>query len=100
MMFENKLSAGEGFEQLKRYADHLHTYEHKGSKSYLIYTTQYEDRQDVSEIIDKSSDTHFIPLRWYQIYQWLIEFQEDTYIRKLIEFMEEIQLNESRKFLP
>lgn len=88
--FENKLEAQEGDRQLKRYAEHLKKYDEKDFDIFLFYITRYYDPKEEDGIIQ---------LRWYLIYNWLNN-NRNLFIDKIIEYMEEIQLNDSRRFLP
>jgi hypothetical protein len=99
IFFENKLGSHEGDTQLKRYADHLRPYENEGCKTYLFYLTQFYDPKDKDRIIPKGSKTTFNQIRWYEIYNWLKENQNE-YINKVLEYMEERNLNETRRFVP
>lgn len=99
VFFENKLGSQEGYTQLKRYADHLQTYENEGCITYLFYLTQFYDPKADDKIIPKGSTTTFSQIRWYEIYNWLKENQNE-YINKVLEYMEEMNLNETRRFVP
>ncbi len=99
IFLESKLEAGEGPDQLKRYADHLKVYQELGYRTYLLYVTRYADAKDASNIFATGQTTRLILLRWYQIYNWLTN-NRNLYIDKILAFMEEIGLNDSRKFLP
>lgn len=99
LFFENKIQSEEGYNQLERYADHLRSYHDDGYLTFLIYTTRYDDPKDENKIFSKGKSGKFIPLRWYRIYYWL-KGHEDPYINRVLEYMEEIGLKESRRFLP
>lgn len=88
--FESKLEASEGYLQLQRYAEHLKVYENKGYETFLFYVTRYHDPKERDDIIQ---------LRWYMIYNWLKD-NRNIFVDKIIAFMEEIKLNETRRFLP
>lgn len=88
--FENKLEAAEGNFQLQRYTEHLQVYKNRGYNTFLFYVTRYYDPKENDKIIQ---------LRWYMIYNWL-KGHRNPFIAKIITFMEEIQLNETRRFLP
>ena len=90
VFFENKLEAQEGDFQLKRYAEHLKKYNEQDFDTFLFYITRYYDPKEEDGIIQ---------LRWYKIYNWLNN-NRNPFIDKIIEYMEEIQLNDSRRFLP
>ncbi len=102
--FENKLNSGEGHTQLKRYAEHLEVYKYEEYFTFLIYITKYDDPKKPAEIFINDVTAKFIRLRWYKIYNWLkndyLKGNRDTYVYKVIEFMEEMGLNGSRRFLP
>ena len=88
--FENKLEASEGPKQLKRYAHHLKEYKNRGFNTFLFYVTRYHDPKENNDIIQ---------LRWYMVYNWIKE-NRNPFIDKVITSMEEIKLNETRRFLP
>lgn len=100
LFIECKLNAAEGNQQLKRYADHLKLLEDRGCATYLIYLTEYHDVKKEEDILDTNVDTNFIQIRWYQIYNWLKEFDSDRLVKNIITYMEEIKLNKSRNFTP
>jgi hypothetical protein len=100
VFFENKINAAEGQEQLKRYAEHLKWYQDNGYNTFLLYITRYADPKSEEEIFANGKTAIFQQLRWYKIYNWLHQEQDDTYVKKVLEFMEEIGLDESRRFLP
>lgn len=99
LFFENKIHSEEGHTQLERYADHLRSYRDDGYLTFLIYTTRYDDMKDTDKIFSKGKSAKFIQLRWYKIYDWLKD-HKDPYVNRVLEFMEEIGLKESRRFLP
>lgn len=88
--FENKFEASEGYQQLNRYSDHLNVFKAKGYHTRLFYVTRYDDVK---------SNMKITQIRWYMIYNWL-KTNSNTFINKVIRFMEEIHLNETRRFLP
>jgi hypothetical protein len=98
--FENKVDAMEGKDQLRRYADHLRAYQDAGYKTWLFYITRRDDPKSKSKIFKNGVSAKFVQLRWYQIVEWLNGLQGDSYSRKLVEYMEEIQLNNTRRFVP
>lgn len=97
--FENKLESSEGNLQLQRYAEHLKSYKDEGDLTFLFYITCYDDPKKEEEIFVNGVTAKFIQLRWYKIYNWLRNWK-DPYICKVLGYMEEIGLNESRRFLP
>lgn len=99
VFFENKIDSGEGHEQLKRYADHLQLHEQDGVNTTLFYVTKRHDPKKRDEVIQTGSRTKFRQLRWYEFYKWLSK-HPNPYGQKILSYMEEMQLNETRKFLP
>ncbi|AQU80911.1 MULTISPECIES: PD-(D/E)XK nuclease family protein [Planococcus] len=93
---ENKLSSGEGHLQLQRYQEHLQQSEKAGFSTHFFYITKYFDPKQ----IEKSS-TPFCQLQWFQVFTWLQEnYKADLYCNQILKYMEEIELNKSRTFLP
>ena len=99
LFIENKLGTGEGDQQLKRYADHLRGYELDGCKTHLIYITKQHDSKQKKDIISSGSNTTFHQIRWFQIYNWLKNHRSEL-VNLLLDYMEEMQLNDSRRFVP
>ncbi|MDQ0091168.1 hypothetical protein J2T12_004594 [Paenibacillus anaericanus] len=99
LFIENKLGTGEGHQQLQRYADHLRSYEADGCRTHLVYITKAYEPKKKSEIVQNGNNASFDQVRWYQIYNWLKGHQSEL-INIILEYMEEIQLNDSRRFLP
>ncbi|MGG2201403.1 PD-(D/E)XK nuclease family protein [Paenibacillus validus] len=99
LFIENKLGSQEGFLQLSRYSDHLRTYQDSGYKTHLLYITKYHDPKDSKAFIAADNNASFKQLRWYEVYNWL-KLNRNAFIDKVLEYMEEIQLNETRRFVP
>ncbi|RAV02715.1 hypothetical protein DQG13_09440 [Paenibacillus sp. YN15] len=99
LFIENKLGTGEGNIQLKRYADHLRSYELDGCQTHLIYITKLHDPKQKKDIISSGANTSFHQIRWFQIYNWLKDHRSEL-VNLFLEYMEEIQLNDSRRFVP
>ncbi|WP_053375538.1 PD-(D/E)XK nuclease family protein [Paenibacillus sp. FJAT-27812] len=99
LCIENKLGTGEGDQQLKRYADHLRSYETDGCQTHLVYITKLHDPKQKKDIISSGAATSFHQVRWFQIYNWLKRHRSEL-IDLLLEYMEEMQLNDSRRFVP
>lgn len=96
VFIENKLGSGEGLHQLKRYREHLEQSEEEGFSTYLFYITQYFDPKHVAP-----SSTKFFQLQWFQLYIMLQEYnKQDLYYQQVLKYMEDIELNKSRTFLP
>ncbi|MGG3889634.1 PD-(D/E)XK nuclease family protein [Metabacillus fastidiosus] len=99
LFIENKIGSAEGVNQLSRYADHLREHRKNGYYTHLIYITKYYDPKE-EDILDNFKGSGFTQIRWYQIYNWLLQFKADLYCSQVLEYMEELQLNKSRKFTP
>lgn len=99
IFLESKLGSQEGYLQLKRYADHLKTYQDMGYRTHLMYVTKFHDPKDETTFISQGNNAEFHYRRWYQIYKWLADHKNE-YIDKVLAFMEEIHLNETRRFVP
>ncbi|WP_180955364.1 PD-(D/E)XK nuclease family protein [Peribacillus deserti] len=98
LFIENKVGSQEGENQLSRYADHLKVHQSKGYNVYLLYLTKYYEPKEDEYILDNGSG--FTQKRWYEVYNWLSQYKKDLYCRQVIEYMEELQLNKTRKFTP
>lgn len=59
LFIENKLGTGEGQVQLKRYADHLRSYEADGCHTHLIYLTKLHDPKKKKDIVGSGANTSF-----------------------------------------
>ena len=99
VFFENKIEHSGSYDQLRRYADHLQTYLGKGHNVNLIYLTKYYDPQKIIEEELINENISYIPLRWYQVYQWLQQ-RRNSYTDKVLNYMEELKMNHSRRFAP
>lgn len=99
LFIENKLDSMEGDQQLRRYADHLKSYESDGCLTHLIYITKGHDPKDKNTIINSGTRATFYQLRWFQVYKGLEKHRSEL-VNILLEFMEELQLNDSRRFIP
>lgn len=100
VFLENKLDSTEGREQLKRYAEHLKRDQNNGSKTFLLYITRYAESKNEDGIFSLGKTATFIQIRWYKVYEWLKNEPYDSFNKKVLEFMEGIRLDESRKFSP
>lgn len=100
IFIENKLGSEEGYLQLQRYYDHLQRHAISDYRTHLFYITQYYDPKNIEKEENKKNDTSFNQLQWYEVFNWLKQFEDDLYCSQVIKYMEEIGLNKSRKFLP
>jgi len=99
LFIENKIGSAEGLDQLERYADHLREHRSTGYFTHLLYITKYYDPKNEG-ILDSFKGSGFTQIRWYQVYNWLLQFKTDLYCSQVLDYMGEMQLNMSRKFTP
>lgn len=101
LFIESKLGSPEGTDQLSRYADHLGILTNQGTNCYLIYLTQYFDEKDVSLILANQKNVVFRQKRWFQIFKWVKQLEaKNIYASKVLDYMEEIGLEDNRQFTP
>jgi hypothetical protein len=101
LFIESKLVSPEGTDQLSRYADHLSVLANQGTKYYLIYLTQYSDEKDASLVLANHKNIDFRQLRWFQIFKWIKQLEsKNIYASKVLDYMEEIGLEDNRQFTP
>jgi hypothetical protein len=99
IFIENKIDSVEGTDQLSRYADHLKINLDNGKQVALLYITKnYESKEDITEKCEVDG-IPFIPLRWYQVYQWLKQ-RDDEFIGRVLNYMEVLKMDQSRRFAP
>ena len=97
--FENKINSGEGDEQLKRYAEHLAIGDNKPGT--LVYITKDYDPKSEEYILKECPNRiRFIPIRWHQIFAFLIPFKEKPLVFELLTFMKNIKLSMNNQFSP
>lgn len=100
---ECKIGSCEGYNQLKRYAEHLDNIEHI-DRGVLIYITRDYDKKNGFAIFqgcNNKNSLEFIQLRWYEIYQFLKshdEYAEDILVKEALKFMEEYDLSGDNRF--
>lgn len=99
LFIENKIGSTEGVDQLARYSDHLREHRKIGYYTHLLYITKFYDPKE-EDILDNYNGSGFTQLRWYQIYNWLLQFKGDLYCSQVLEYMEDLELNKSRRFTP
>ncbi|MCG7501143.1 PD-(D/E)XK nuclease family protein [Tenacibaculum sp. Mcav3-52] len=99
VFFENKINATEGYNQLRRYADHLEKKPFKNKT--LVYLTRDYDKKHTSTILKNcNSQINFVQLRWYQIFSFLTQYKNSTIISELLKFMKQINLSMNNQFTP
>ena len=86
VVVENKISAEEGANQLKRYSEHLGTESDAATRT-LVYIT----RTSAPNFEAKRNNVTFTPLKWFQVYHWFKESAESEhpFLCDLLELMEE-----------
>lgn len=96
-MFESKIGAGEGEDQLERYAEQLERI-FADSKT-LVYITRNYDPKDGDEILSGlSDDVHFEQLRWHDFYRFLQTVEQTELVEEVMTFMEEQGMSRSHRF--
>lgn len=98
VMIENKVGSSEGWEQLPRYADHLHTFPHP--TKVLLYITRDFDPKTESEIVPENSGIAFYAVRWYEIARCLRDYQEHLLVPEVLTFMKHHHLTMNHQFSP
>ncbi|WP_252590948.1 hypothetical protein, partial [Enterobacter sp. JH536] len=63
------------------------------------YLTRRHDPKKQADIFINGVTAEFIQMRWYELYNWLQQFSS-SYIKKILAYMEELRLNETRRFVP
>ena len=99
IFFENKINSSEGFNQLKRYAEHL---DHlTDGKKTLVYLTKHYDLKNPEKIFsDCSNDITFIQVRWHKVYRFFENYKDDPLVFELLLFMKQIHLSMHNQFNP
>ncbi|WP_435924154.1 PD-(D/E)XK nuclease family protein [Paenibacillus sp. DYY-L-2] len=101
LFIESKLGSLEGTDQLSRYVDHLSVLTNQGTKCYLFYLTQYSDEKDASLVLASHKNIVFRQMRWFQIFKWIKQLESNNiYASKVLDYMEEIGLEDNRQFTP
>jgi hypothetical protein len=100
LFIENKVGSHEGESQLSRYADHLKEHRKNGYVVHLLYITMHYDPKDALAILEPVNGSGFVQKRWFDVYNWLQTYRSDLYCEQVLEYMEELQLNRSRRFTP
>jgi hypothetical protein len=99
IMIESKVGSGEGYQQLKRYAEHLDKKEYDNRT--LIYLTKHYDPKDRNEIFKNCKNPiNFKCVQWYQIYQILTPFNENVLVRELQHFLKTNHMSANNQFSP
>lgn len=96
---ENKVESKEGFEQLSRYYDVLHTY-FKSYNKYLHYCTKYPETKNIKNIVENSSigiietnKFHYKSYKWYDIANFLKQFKKNySVINDFFNFLEHYKM--------
>ncbi len=93
IFIESKISASEGTDQLKRYADHLA--QQKADKHILLYITRDFDPKEYS-----FSSIFFYQRRWRTFYIFLKKQQNSDLVVQILHLMEDIRMSSSHFFTP
>ena len=95
---ESKIDASEGYNQLRRYADHLAGLSGVRNRVLLYVTRDFDPKDDLPEATQPK--VCFKPLRWHGFYQFLEEQQTTPLIREILHFMQSQAMDRSNRFTP
>lgn len=99
IFFENKINSIEGYEQLKRYAEHLDKLE--TDKKCLVYITKNHESKTKAKIIENcKTQVDFVNIRWFQIFNFLKAYKNNPLVFELLKFLKEIKLSMNNQFTP
>ena len=93
IFIECKIDSGEMDGQLKRYSEILN--EQTASNKYLFYITLHYDPKESANLSD---NVKFIQLRWYHLYDLLLDKSTDILGKEILLFMEKKNMNEPNQF--
>ncbi|MBD2000437.1 PD-(D/E)XK nuclease family protein [Leptolyngbya sp. FACHB-541] len=99
IFIESKIGSAEGWEQLKRYAEHLNHLHNINNGILLFITRDYEpkNQDEILKICDRTK-IKFLQLRWHEIYHFLSKYQEDFLLKEIKSFMEINNMSQSGQF--
>lgn len=89
VFIENKVDALEGENQLDRYLGYLSKETNNGTNCALLYLTRYDD----PKLIDPPPGVIFKQIKWWQVYDILVKFEDNIFVSQARLFMEERDLN-------
>jgi hypothetical protein len=95
---ESKISAREGPDQLRRYAEMLAAKEDIRERILLYITRDYDPKDESSVLQGLESTVRFKQLRWYEFYIFLQSRPHDVFTDEIVEFMEENRMARSNQF--
>jgi len=99
VVIESKLGSTEGPNQLRRYAEHLANNSAIRHGILVFITRDYEPKN--REIILDNLPLNrviFVQLRWNDFYHFLRRQQSSAFIKEVLGFMKELQMNHSNQF--
>jgi hypothetical protein len=98
IVVESKLGSGEGWEQLRRYAEHLGNRADARERR-LVYLTRDPDPKDAVAITaNLPNPVRFIQLRWHEVYRFLASHQQSALVREMLRLMEEEGMDQANQF--
>jgi hypothetical protein len=99
VIIENKVGSTEGYQQLKRYAEHLNAL--KETKRTLVFITRdYEPKEKEKITRDCTEEINYIELRWHHIFRLLKPYAKDASIQQILIFMSDKSLASNNRFSP
>ncbi len=99
IFIESKIGSVEGWDQLKRYAEHLN--EFKNIKlGILVYITRDYEPKNSGDILENcvTERIHFLQIRWYRVFDLLKKYKDDFLVDEIIRFMEVNDMSQNRQF--
>ncbi len=93
VFIENKVGAGEGEGQLKKYASYLEKEANEDTNCALLYITRFNDPKP-----SPSTKIIFGQKRWWEIHEMLDKFTGNPFVSQARLFMEENNLSLSKSF--
>lgn len=89
---ENKVNSAEGERQLERYTTLLQGIEKNNNKNiYLRYCTKHYDKKEIPDI-------DFLQYRWSNVYNFLLDYQDNNLILEYLEFLEGENMSSAGEF--
>jgi hypothetical protein len=95
---ESKISAREGPDQLRRYAQVLAAKQDIRERILLYITRDYDPKDESSILQGLESTVRFKQLRWYEFYNFLQSRPRDVFTDEIVKFMEEKRMAQSNQF--
>lgn len=100
IFFENKVGASEGYQQLKRYAEHLDQID-KDNKTLVYLTRDFEEKNSNDILKNCTSPIQFISLRWHQVAHFFRKYRnQNLIVKEFLIFLKTKHLSMNNQFSP